>query len=649
MLSGDEKRRDLLQSLTKGYRQGRWPSIADLRSLMEICCDPRGAIRETALTLLLSPPLAHTSHHLSWLLEQFPRLLAARQPMPPELLEQMLEVAGFAESVPVALDASGLWSKFLWRLPPGVCSWLFGRPLAVRPFIQGRWVPAMARRFRTGRHKGLELRRWRSIRHRLLATEAGAGWARLTTRDLGVLVWGEVNPGRSQVGRGCYRQIARFLTAVPASSEPGPHAPGRIQYWDGAGPQTLGYLEALIRQQSEELRRVRDLAQRLSAQTGRVVLSCHNATLAAMSGWGPAMIAEQFGAGVGWQSFEQGVFRTEREISRICAEPCRDAQRLWELYDARLIHPKIQLAVWESQRRTLLATPAAAPGSEQDLRLLRQLLGTRCLKDRQSGEGYGWIGAVSPHQRLHLSEIVRWREARRTAWKPGLWLLAAVLLEGQRRLTSGELRHLVVPWIDKFFISSRRDQDLEFFPLVLQCLAHQGCQPLVLLWEDTSHVQVPSLQLALRHWRDSGCPGEGIGVFGEGPHSQAREGAEEFILAHHRERRFFALRPYSDVYQPRSLAGLLQRRDYGFLSAAGYDSAWKDNLVFIYAGTQVAPLVSVQSDAEPFAAWLVVDGRKIPFGTFLRSRLRRTVWEHGDERLDREGLARTYAQWANLL
>ncbi len=435
----------------------------------------------------------------------------------------------------------------------------------------------------------------------------------------------------------------------PAVSGSAPLVSTTIQYWNACGQQALKYLESLFGWQAEELRRVRDLSQRLSARTGRVVLSCHNATLAAASGWGLPMIHEYFRNRESWHSFEETVYRMSRKNPRVSREQSLLMEQLRVLYERRLILPKIKHAVWESRQRALLAGFPGGPDGDPNLEQFRALLDSPLLEELQASEVQGWSGAVSPHQRIHLSDVMAWRGAHRASWVSGVRLLTAVILEGQRLLDAGELQRLVIPWIDKFFISSRRDQDLDFFPLIVKCLELYGCRPLILFWEDTSHAAFPSLKLALRQWRDAGLVCRGIGVLGDGIRKVARQRAEEFIVAHHTDTRWFALRPFGDGFRPRSLEQLLGRREYAFLNPAVYDSSWKDNLVFIYAGTQVAPLVSVQCDAELFPAWVVVDGRKWPFGAFLRKVLRRMVLGHEDEELAREGLARRYAEWANLL
>jgi len=119
----------------------------------------------------------------------------------------------------------------------------------------------------------------------------------------------------------------------------------------------------------------------------------------------------------------------------------------------------------------------------------------------------------------------------------------------------------------------------------------------------------------------------------------------KIILEEHQETGLFALRPVHSESRHRSLQTLLRQPDRGFFRA--YDSSWKDNLCFLYAGTQVRPLVSPQWETEPFPAWLAAQGRKFAFGEALRSRLRREV--PGEERTEPDPLGLEYSRWANLL
>ncbi len=177
---------------------------------------------------------------------------------------------------------------------------------------------------------------------------------------------------------------------------------------------------------------------------------------------------------------------------------------------------------------------------------------------------------------------------------------------------------------------------------LVKWIAGHDPKPLVLLWEDTSHAAAPSLQLALDILRRQGLLCRGIGVF-DRLHS-SRSDALQIICQEHRDTLLFALRPYSDAHYPKSFFQLLEERDHEFFKQ--YDSAWKDDLAFIHAGTQVMPLLSVKCEAEPFPGWVVVEGRKQPFGRWFRRVLRTMVL--GEDREPGDPLSLRYSRWANL-
>ncbi|HTY24660.1 MAG TPA: hypothetical protein VMC85_16125, partial [Desulfomonilaceae bacterium] len=176
----------------------------------------------------------------------------------------------------------------------------------------------------------------------------------------------------------------------------------------------------------------------------------------------------------------------------------------------------------------------------------------------------------------------------------------------------------------------------------VQWFERQTTKPLILFWEDTPHPQDPSLKLALRRLREQGRLYRGIGVFGwEG---SSRGEALKVICDKHREAVLFALRPYTDCHNFRSFHQLLEKQEYGFFQ--NYDSSWKDGLCFLYAGTQIFPLLSVQSDMENVPAWIMAEGVKYPFGSYFRGKLREAVLGKSHSKCD--ALSRQYALWANL-
>jgi hypothetical protein len=117
------------------------------------------------------------------------------------------------------------------------------------------------------------------------------------------------------------------------------------------------------------------------------------------------------------------------------------------------------------------------------------------------------------------------------------------------------------------------------------------------------------------------------------------------ILEEHERTRVFVLRPLNDSHCPVSLERILDMQGLSFFRT--YDSSWKDNLSFLYSGTRVSALLSIQGEMEDFSPWLASDGTRIPFGAYFRGRLRQAIGVR--ERHQNDSLSGRYAQWANLL
>jgi hypothetical protein len=234
-------------------------------------------------------------------------------------------------------------------------------------------------------------------------------------------------------------------------------------------------------------------------------------------------------------------------------------------------------------------------------------------------------------------------QAQRKTWAEGLMLLFALAAQGQRMLDSGSMSSFVLPWIDKFFISSLRRADQGYVERLFELVSHNIDHPLVLFWEDTTHGQFPSFRLAMEELAERGLPFRGIGVFDR--QGSDRRHAAEIISGEYPTSLLFALRPMSDNHSASTFRRIFDSSDWGFFRS--YDSSWKDNLVFTYTGTQVLPLLSVQTEMECIAPWVADGHARYPFGTWFRRELRRqtlgTVSNMSDP------LSRAYASWANLL
>ena len=247
--------------------------------------------------------------------------------------------------------------------------------------------------------------------------------------------------------------------------------------------------------------------------------------------------------------------------------------------------------------------------------------------DRQrltEGKGLA-IPFVAPTvARRQLNQTLSWYRKKRRDHTKKLSLLLALIRTGQKWLSSGQLECLVLPIIDKFFISSKRDQDLAYLPSLLNLIHRFDNTPLFLFIDDTSRASQPSLQLAIDRWREK-HPFLGLGVF-----ASNREPSCSYlqtILDNASKVNLFALRPLTQVHNPIALDILLVQRPPEFLSPEYYDSSWKDNLPFLYQGTQVAPFSGGVEESQNFSPLLLTSAGPMFFGTYYRFKLRRRALE----------------------
>jgi hypothetical protein len=202
---------------------------------------------------------------------------------------------------------------------------------------------------------------------------------------------------------------------------------------------------------------------------------------------------------------------------------------------------------------------------------------------------------------------------------------------------------MVLPWIDKFFISSRRKADQGYLAALFRLICLYLEKPLILFWEDTAHSRLPSLRLALKDLSQQGLPFRGIGIFDNG--ASLRSEALRIIDGAFPEKSLFVLRPLNDNHCPDTFRRIFRDPDFHFFR--NYDSSWKDNLVFIYTGTQVIPLLSIQTEMESICPWICVANRRYPFGAWFRQVLRAKALGTRDVFCDPVYLE--YSSWANLL
>lgn len=642
------------------------PRSLSLKNLLESlrrCSHPNPSIREKALDGLLQPQAVDEASYARDLLAIFAEQPWLMRHMAPPLAGLFLDVATLTGGKPWVSGHAAFFTKFLDHLGKRPFLTLLRQSHPLMSFLPCISQRAIRAGIPPSRNFGKN--RWRLLRKRLLSLPGEISTTALTLRDLYGLTRGIARLSRPSHRGPRWLSVGRLLILQdrkhgPISLEPD----GRLQSgipslenrvfmhrmdsrplaWGTMRPSAMRSWEAIEKAQAGELAAMRTLSRAVSRRTRRAVLSLHNATLAAAGGWAWEDPLASIDKPALQEGFITAVERRSRELAASCGSLPVTPMALWSRWEERLVVPPLRHALWEGRVRATF-DPGWARDHERELWLVERTLGNELMRGTldDAVATHALPGALAPHQRRTVEEILRWRDGRRELWSEGLFCLAAMIAEGQGLLDSGDLECLVLPWIDKFFISSRRQADRDYLPLTLQFLGALGAQPLVLFWEDTCRAADPSFKLALNAMRRRGHPFRGIGVFDDG--TSRRDEALDLICREHPATRLFALRPLGDAHTPSSLHRLLEGGLSRFLPC--YDSSWKDNLCFIYAGTQVLPFVSVQCEMEPFPAWVVAGHCRIPFGTAFRRRLRRKVLGTRDAMV--HPLSLRYAQWANLL
>jgi hypothetical protein len=440
----------------------------------------------------------------------------------------------------------------------------------------------------------------------------------------------------------------------------------RILSWGQRSREEIIFLERLISYQSNELVEVFRLAKEVSRRTRRVVLTLHNASLGASSGWGVPSFGQQV-PGEGAATFAAQVNSLRKNFAASLSAPHRSSPRsklhfpqqqtdnLFVLWGKRLVRPRLLQNIW-ALWVSLILNDLPLEECKQIFSETTELLehADHQRLTRAKGLAITFVPPTTARQQVH--ETLLWYQEKKAGHARLLSLLWALIEAGEEWIRSERLESLVLPIIDKVFISSQREQDLAYLPLFVQLVSRMDQTPLFLLIDDTPRAAHPSLQLAIDRWRRQ-LDFLGLGVYDS--QADSEEEPLETILTRSPRADLFALRPLTQVHHPLSLDTLLAERPQSFLSPAEYDSSWKDNLPFLYHGTQVAPFAGGSKRAEQFSPALITSAGPMAFGIYYRHRLRQLALERlgfareknraDDGHSSLHHLWREYAQLANLL
>lgn len=624
------------------------------RGLVDTCPEVRQAVR----VLIFSPPIEDELNHFARLLSWLPDWLPAKWYEHSSVCQAVAELISPVENHP---DCRALATLLQITLKRSSSAWLEDSGLfsgLLSSVSRRSLLSLLARRLCHPLGPGLT--------KRLLAKEtlspreiAAALAASKGLTPMGVLrYWAKMNH---------VEDLSSGSKANLPAAEPGCLTKNlRIQSWGQRSKVQIAFLEKLISYQAKELSEVFRLALEVSRRTKRVVITLHNASLGAATAWGAPSFAQQIpGEAAGHFSLRVRSLRRDFLAELIGREgpspspsgysPRGKAEDLLRLWAKRLVRPRILQDLW-AWRISIILNGLPLHEWEQLTGEAREILQSGDHQRLMEGKGLAipFVPPTAAHRRL--KQTLSWYH-RKKKNHPEQWsLLWALVKTGQEWLSTSRLEHLVLPVVDKFFISSKRDLDLDYLPALLNLIRRFDHAPLFLFIDDTSRGSQPSLQLAIDRWRQS-YPFLGLGVF-----SGTRDFSPsnlETILDNSSKIDLFALRPLTHVHNPLAFEFLLAQRPESFLNPKHYDSSWKDNLPFLYHGTQVAPLSGAVEHHERLSPLVVTPAGSMFFGTYYRFKLRKLALQDlglieektqvNDRQSPLELLWNDYSDLANLL
>jgi len=652
----------LVSSAGRLLGAGPAPRRADLIRLAQGLVDNSAKVRQAVKILIFSPPveeeLAHFRRLVDWLPDWLPPGWCEHQSLRPLVAELISATDSLRNCRPLAIVLEYIVKRRLssWRQEADLLSG------SLQSSTRNHLLSLLLRRLPFPLQPGL--------RRRLLKKR---------TLSPGQICEILVAASRlSPIGSHKYwrRMIALHDLVSPSSPSPSqsrveplchkPEKDLRVLSWGQRSLEEIAFLEKLISYQANELVEVCRLAREVSQRTKRVVLTLHNASLGASSGWGvpsfvqqvPSETAAAFITRVNslQQDFAASLSASHRSSPRSKLHgPQEQIDNLLLLWGKRLVRPRLIQNIW-ALRVSLNLNDLPLEECQKVFSEATELLEHADHQRLIGGKGLAitFVPPTTARQQVH--ETLLWYQEKKAGHARLLNWLWALIEAGEEWLRSERLESLVLPIIDKIFISSQRDQDLDYLPLFVQLISRMDRAPLFLLIDDTSRAAHPSLQLAIERWRQH------FGFLGLGVYDSQADSEEEpleTILAHSSRVNLFALRPLTQVHNPLSLDTLLAKRPQSFLSPLEYDSSWKDNLPFLYHGTQVAPFAGASKRAEQFSPALITSAGPMAFGIYYRHRLRQLALESlgfareksraDDKHSSLHHLWREYAQLANLL
>jgi len=390
--------------------------------------------------------------------------------------------------------------------------------------------------------------------------------------------------------------------------------------WGDRNEREIEYVDKLVRCQANELTWIRHLSRSVSEKLRCVVLTMHNASLGASSGWGIPDFREQFCDPITYEEFEKDV-QDEKYAFLKTLEDSSEIRTLKNVWVSRLVEPKLGSLLYYLVLSAKIGTFPENALREWQARL-RPYLNFEKIKCHLEDT----LGLIPIHPaviELFLTNTMKWAKRILDGWLEWHALLLAILSSGHRYVADGKCQSLVVPWINKFFISSKRKQDIDYLELLIRFILGFVPDTKILFVDDTTKKSDPSLKLALHELNNRLHPisVQGMGVFGNDVHHQKNADFLEKLIRLFKTIPVIIVRPCPSVPRYTSFYELLRKRNTAFLTAENYDSSWKDNLDFLYWGTSVFPLTDAINFDPHFSPVIATRTGPVPFGVYYKTSL----------------------------
>ena len=381
--------------------------------------------------------------------------------------------------------------------------------------------------------------------------------------------------------------------------------PAKIIYWPRYPNLDLDYFNALLKCTAIELKNAWKIAFQVSKYTHRPVLTLHNATLAAPSGWGIPSFKYQLKKE--YKNWLLEVIDKWMQIRQSQEEKVKIIVDTWlkrmikERIASKLYQLNANLELTDSDKKPYLKAVSACS----------QILS---LEDLNVFEKNKFAHVFIPNEILiedifslaakYLSEIAHMKEL--------FFLLAAIVSVSKRYLEKGKIKACVIPVIDKFIRSSYGGRDIFYAQMFFEFIKFFDDKTIFLFFDETTHPKGPTLKEAIEALNKT------IGVKGLGVYGQKGKDIIKEIIEIYPHYSIFVLSTHHNNSIPKAFNKLIMDYNTDYLNWRGYHPGWRDGLSFLFEGTKVDFL----TEKEPENEIILTNKGPTKLGVYFRKRLK---------------------------